>query len=59
MPPSAELFTKPPSPSRAEWRAAAKKQGKQPGAPGKHLAQRTDPDVIVTHSPDVCGSCGD
>ena len=29
MPPSAELFTKPPSPSRAERRAAAKKQGKQ------------------------------
>ena len=59
MPPSAELFTKPPSPSRAERRAAAKKQGKQPGAPGKHLAQVADPDVVVTHSPNVCGSCGD
>jgi len=59
MPPSAELFTKPPSPSRAERRAAAKKQGKQPGAPGKHLAQVADPDVVVTHAPDVCGSCGD
>ena len=59
MPPSAELFTKPTSPSRAERRAAAKKQGKQPGAPGKHLAQRADPDVIVTHVPSVCGSCGD
>jgi hypothetical protein len=56
MPPSAELFTKPPSPSRAERRAAAKKQGKQPGALGKHLAQRVDPDIIVTHVPDVCGS---
>ena len=59
MPPSAELFTKPTSPSRAERRAAVKKQGKQPGAPGKHLAQRADPDVIVTHVPSVCGSCGD
>jgi transposase len=59
MPPSAELFTKPPSPSRAERRAAAKKQGKQPGAPGKHLAQVVDPDIFVTHVPDVCGSCGD
>jgi transposase len=58
-PPSAEVFGKPPSPSRAERRAAAKKQGNQPGAPGKHLAQRTDPDVIVTHVPDRCGSCGD
>jgi transposase len=59
MPPSAELFTKPPSPSRAERRAAAKKQGKQAGAPGKHLAQVVYPDIIVTHVPDVCGSCGD
>ena len=59
MPPSGELFTKPPSPSRAERRAAAKKQGKQPGAPGKHLAQVADPDVVVTHTPHVCGSCGD
>jgi len=59
MPPSAELFTKPPSPSRAERRTAAKKQGKQPGAPGKHLAQVADPEVVVTHAPDVCGSCGD
>jgi transposase len=58
MPPSAELFTKPPSPSRAERRAAAKKQGKQPGAPGRHLAQRADPDLVVTHAPTACTSCG-
>ena len=57
MPPSAELFTK-PSPSRAERRAAAKKQGKQPGAPGKHLAQRSDPDLVVIHAPESCSSCG-
>ncbi len=58
MPPSAELFTKPPAPSRAERRAAGKKQGKQPGAPGKHLAQVTDPDHVVRHAPPACGSCG-
>ena len=27
-----------------------RKQGKQPGAPGKHLAQVTDPDRMVFHS---------
>jgi len=58
MPPSAELFTKPPAPSRAERRAAGRKQGKQPGAPGKHLAQVADPDVVVTHAPEACSSCG-
>ena len=58
MRPSAELFTKPPSPSRAERRVAAKKQGKQPGAPDKHLAQRADPDLVVTHARMACTSCG-
>ena len=58
MPPSAELFAKPPAPSRAERRAAARKQGKQPGAPGKHLAQVADPDVTVVHTPASCSSCG-
>ena len=56
MPPSAELFAKPPAPSRAERRAAARKQGKQPGAPGNHLARVADPDVTVTHVPDACSS---
>jgi transposase len=58
MPPSAEGFSKPPSPSRAERRAAARKQGKQPGAPGKHLAQVADPDVVEVHVPGACRSCG-
>jgi transposase len=58
MPPSAEGFTKPPSPSRAERRAAQRKQGKQPGAPGKHLAQVADPDAVVIHTPDACRGCG-
>ena len=58
MPPSAELFAKPPAPSRAERRAAARKQGKQPGAPGKHLAQVESPDVTVVHVPESCFACG-
>ena len=59
MPPSAEGFSKPTSPSRAERRAAGRKQGKQPGAPGKHLAQVTDPDQVVVHTPPSCSSCGE
>jgi transposase len=58
MPPSAEGCSKPPSPSRAERRAAGRKQGKQPGAPGKHLAQVVDPDLVVPHAPPLCSSCG-
>ena len=58
MPPSAELFSKPPSPSRAERRAAGRKPGKQPGDPGTHLAQVAEPDVVVLHTPDTCSSCG-
>jgi len=58
VPPSAELFAKPAAPSRAERRAAARKQGKQPGSPGKHLAQVADPDHVVHHAPHACTSCG-
>ena len=53
MPLSPEWFSKPPAPSRAERRAAARKQGKQPRAPGKHLAQVTDPDQVIR---DVLGA---
>jgi transposase len=35
-----------------------RKPGKQPGAPGAHLAQVAEPDEIVVHVPDRCGSCG-
>ena len=58
MPPSAEGLSKPPSPSRAERRAAGRRQGKQPGAPGKHLARVADPDEVVGHAPAACESCG-
>lgn len=58
MPPSAEGFSKPPAPSRAERRAAARQAGKQPGAPGKHLAQVAEPDEVIDHVPFACTSCG-
>ncbi len=31
--------------------------GKQPGAPGKHLAQVSEPDKVVNHAPPSCTSC--
>jgi transposase len=40
---------------RAEGRRAP---GKQPGAPGAHLAQVPQPDEVVWHVPDRCGGCG-
>jgi Family of unknown function (DUF6444) len=35
-----------------------RKPGKQPGAPGAHLAQVAEPDEIVVHVADRCGGCG-
>jgi transposase len=35
-----------------------RKPGKQPGAPGAHLAQVAEPDEIIVHVPDRCGGCG-
>lgn len=58
MPPSAEGLAKPPVPNRQQRRAAQRKPGKQPGAEGKHLAQVTDPDEVVVHSPGRCQGCG-
>jgi len=58
MPPSAEGLSKPPAKSRAERRSQARKKGKQPGSPGTHLAQVTDPDSVCEISPPTCRSCG-
>jgi transposase len=59
MPPSAEGFSKPPVPNRAERRAAKRRPGKQPGTEGRHLAQVHDPDDVQIHAPGVCESCGE
>ena len=54
-PPSAEgLGKKPATPRRRGGR-----RGKQPGDPGRHLAQVADPDEVIEHVPERCGGCGD
>jgi transposase len=58
-PPSSDGLRKP---ARAERpvaeRARDRRPGKQPGAPGAHLAQVAEPDEVVEHVPDRCGGCG-
>ena len=58
MPPSAEGLSKPPVPNRAQRRAEKRRQGKQPGDEGKHLAQVADPTEVVVHEPVACPDCG-
>jgi transposase len=46
---------------RQEWTSKGKEKrtrGKQPGAPGAHLAQVEHPDVVVPHPPTACQGCG-
>jgi transposase len=58
-PPSSDGLAKPPAPTR-ERRGGARgrRPGKQPGAPGAHLAQIAEPDQVVEHVPQRCGGCG-
>jgi len=58
MPPSKEGLSKPPAANRAERRAQKRRQGKQPGQEGRHLAQVTEPDEVVVHAPVTCPECG-
>jgi len=58
MPPSAEGFSKPPVPNRAQRRAEKRRQGKQPGDEGRHLAQVQDPTEVFVHEPVTCPNCG-
>ncbi len=55
-PPSSDGYAKPAPKSRRQ--RSGKKPGKQPGDPGRHLAQRDDPDATLTHRPEHCGGCG-
>lgn len=55
-PPSSDGYAKPAPKSRR--RRSGKKPGKQPGDPGHHLAQRTDPDATRIHPPTSCENCG-
>jgi transposase len=58
-PPSSDGLAKPPAPTR-ERRGGARgrRPGKQPGAPGAHLAQVAEPDEVIWHVPDRCQGCG-
>jgi transposase len=56
-PPSSDGLGKPPV-RRRERRGGGRAPGKQPGAPGAHLAQVADPDEVVVHRPAACGGCG-
>jgi transposase len=58
MPPSQEGFSKPPAANRATRRADKRRQGKQPGQEGRHLAQVADPTEVVVHEPIACPDCG-
>lgn len=49
--------TRPENANRAARRALGRRQGKQPGTPGSTLAQVTDPDEVVVHSPQSCRRC--
>lgn len=44
--------------NRAERRKAERKQGKQPGAEGRHLAQVENPDHRHFYRPGTCAGCG-
>ena len=55
-PPSSDGYAKPAPESRRV--RSGKKQGKHPGDPGRHLAQRSDPDATEVHRPDACQRCG-
>ena len=53
QPPSSEgLRKKPATPRRRGGR-----RGKQPGDPGRHLAQVAEPDEIIDHAPQRCHGC--
>ncbi len=59
MPPSADDVAGPyPAGARAVTRTGKRKPGKQPGAPGSHLAWSEHPDDRVPHFPEGTCECG-
>jgi transposase len=58
-PPSSDGLRKPARAERhADEQTEGRRPGKQPGAPGAHLAQVEEPDEVVEHTPHLCGGCG-
>jgi transposase len=59
MPPSADDLPGRASPEPKPRRAAGgRKPGKQPSAPGSHLAWSPDPDEVIAHYPGGACACG-
>ena len=56
-PPSSDGLGKPPVATRQRG-GGGRRPGKQPGAPGAHLAQVPEPDQVVVHRPERCDGCG-
>jgi transposase len=57
-PPSSDGLRKPVRAERRADEQTARRPGKQPGAPGAHLAQVSVADEVVWLAPDRCGGCG-
>ena len=58
-PPSSDGLRKPARAQRCTAeQTEGRRPGKQPGAPGAHLAQVERPDEVVEHAPERCGGCG-
>jgi transposase len=59
-PPSSDGLRKPARTRQrgAEQAEGRRTPGKQPGAPGAHLAQVSQPDQVIRHVPDRCQGCG-
>jgi transposase len=55
-PPSQDGLRKPARPERHGQ--SGRRPGKQPGAPGGHLARVADPSQVVVHTPEHCARCG-
>ena len=54
-PPSSDGYAKP---TRSRRERSGRRPGKQPGAPGAHLARVGEPDEVVVHAPERCQACG-
>src|SRR5215207_1461811 len=58
-PPSSDGLGKPVRAQRGDaGQTQGRRPGKQPGAPGAHLAQVAEPDEVCWHTPGRCGGCG-
>jgi transposase len=57
-PPSSDGYAKPKRTAAVPRERGQRRPGHQPGAPGAHLQQVTNPNVTIVHRPSHCGDCG-